>query len=229
MKILHIDDHILFSEGLASSLQRSELACEVLHADSFQAALDIAEANPDLDLIILDLMMPEMDGIAMMQAFIERNIMSPMVIISALEDLWQIKRALQLGALGFFPKYWNTQQLVDAIRQIELGNIVVPKDLLTQLESLPEQAPVNKKESQLQMLGISKRQMEVLSLMQNGYSNKMIAEILCISEATVKSHVKVLFQSLHASNRLECVKLAEAAGLLSLEQNTLTGRTVQLS
>jgi len=214
LKILHIDDHQLFAEGLALSLLASELACQVYSCINVQEALTTISQQPDLDLILIDLAMPEMDGISFIQMLAERKILIPTAVLSAIEEPWQIKKALEFGACGYLPKYWSTQQLQLALKNIQNGEIIVPEFMKESIEALAQPSSSSPRLQNAIAKGITSRQLEVLELIQSGYRNKQIADILCISESTVKSHVKALFQALYAENRFECVRFAEQSGLL---------------
>jgi len=215
MRILVVDDHQLFLEGLRMVLQSLGPDVEILQARDGAAALQAVEAN-DLELILLDLNMPGVDGLAILQSLAERQLWIPTVILSASDDLVQIHRALELGALGFISKSAHSREMLGALRDVLRGDVYIPPDLrlgLQRLQRTRNGAPAGN--PALQRYGITPRQHEVLRLLARGYSNQQIAETLFLSEHTVKSHVKALFSALHVSNRTECARAAEHAGLLA--------------
>lgn len=212
MKILHIDDHQLFTEGLAIALTSSQLECDIHSALNTREAFKLLEKHHDFDLVLLDLSMPELEGIHFIQGLLERSAMLPIAILSANEDARKIKQALDLGAIAFLPKSWGTEQLVDSLKLIEQGNIIIPEEIRQSIERLPQKR-ANTFENNTYS-NISKRQKDVLLLIQQGLSNRAIAEVLSISETTVKSHVQSLFQIFNAKNRMDCVLKATELGQL---------------
>ena len=214
MKIMHVDDHQLFAEGLKAVLEHSSNGHTVLSASDANSALDLASSNPDLDLIMVDLGLPGIDGHALIKALFERNIIVPVIVMSGVDDLWQIKQCMDEGAMGFIPKSVETDNILNAIETVIRGDTYLPEELCEKINNLPSDTPSDQIERIAASLKISKRQMEVLRLMREGYGNQDIANILCVSEHTVKSHARVLFQTFGAANRVECVRSAEKAGLL---------------
>jgi DNA-binding NarL/FixJ family response regulator len=213
MKILHIDDHKIFTQGLALALEDGLEDTRVLCGHSAAEALAELEAHPDIDLVMLDLSMPGIDGLGLIDALNERDLALPIVVMSAVDDPWQIRDCLHAGAVGFIPKTFGQTEIIAALKQIVGGDIYVPEALRERLSRLPEKY-VPESERVAKGLHLNKRQMDVLELMQRGYSNREIAEILSISENTVKSHARVLYQALDVGSRLECVREAERHGLI---------------
>jgi len=112
---------------------------------------------------------------------------------------------MSLGAMGFIPKEWDTEQIVEGLKQILEGEIIVPEDIQKKLKTFDD---LRKR------IVLSKRQRDVLELMKDGLSNSRISQILNITEYTVKSHVSALFQVFDANNRMECVENAKKFGVL---------------
>ncbi len=209
MKIVHIDDHALFVEGL-----KAILGHDIHTASNAEEGLLLAEQHPDADLILVDLGLPGMDGQALLKALFARGVVAPVAIMSAAEDNWKIKRCLDEGAMGFIPKALPVQHIKLAIERIMAGHFFLPDDLKTRLDQLPDIEPEEETARIAASHHITRRQLDVLRLMQQGYGNQEIANILFLSEHTVKSHVKALLRNFHAANRVECVRCAERAGLL---------------
>lgn len=213
MKILHIDDHEIFAQGLALALEAGFADTRVICGHDANEALRQLEQHPDLDLAILDLNMPGIDGLGLIDAFNERNFALPIVIMSAEEDPWQIRDCMQAGALGFIPKMFTKEEIIAALNRILAGETFLPDDLRGRLRKLPEYS-ADEAQRIAEGFHLSKRQLDVLELMRRGYSNRQIADILCVSEPTVKSHARVLYQSLGVHSRLECIREAERSGLI---------------
>lgn len=215
MKILHLDDHELFTEGLRAVLERSWEGCRVHCATEVGTALAILERDAEWDLLLADMNMPGMDGRAFLRSLAERQSLVPVVMMSAEEDPFLIRDAMQLGALGFVPKQFSTDAIVDALNEFLEQGMYLPQDLAQQLQALPASRPATDRDSLLARFKITERQLQVLELMQEGYANREIAQVLHVSENTVKTHVKVLFQAIGVGSRLECVREAQRVGLLA--------------
>ena len=127
MKILSLDDHPIFSQGLKEALSADAVGFEITSALNSQEALDHLKSNIDFDLLILDLSMPDMNGVAFMRSLISRQIDIPVVIMSAKEDLVTLSECFKLGALGFLPKTWTVSQLSAALTKIGQGEIIIPE------------------------------------------------------------------------------------------------------
>ena len=203
MKILTLDDHPIFSSGLKTSLLSGEKGFNVISTLNPNEALNHLQNHSDIDLIILDLSMPEMDGLSFIQMIIARKIYTPIVLMSASENLAIIEEAFKLGVLGFIPKSLKINQIVDALKRIQQGETFVPNHIAIGLSNMSKKA-IKKTKTVL-----SKRQLEILKMVSKGISNKGIASILYISEVTVKSHLQTTFKILGATNRLDCVRKAE--------------------
>ncbi|GAC19375.1 response regulator [Paraglaciecola arctica] len=203
MKILSVDDHPLFGHGLKELLTATQPDFEVVSIQDPQDALIYAKTHSDVDILILDLSMPQMGGISFMRALISRDIYLPVVIMSASEDLLVLQQALELGAVGILSKLWPVQQLIDSIEKIIQGETVIPNHIETGLANMSKFAEENTQSI------LSKRQLEILKMVQAGLSNNGIASVLYISEFTVKSHLQTIFRILGAKNRVDSVRKAE--------------------
>jgi DNA-binding NarL/FixJ family response regulator len=208
MKILSLDDHPIFSQGLKESLSADDVGFEVTSALNIKQALEYLQTNIDYDLLILDLTMPDMDGISFMRSLISRKIHIPVVIMSAKEDLVTLSECFKLGALGFLPKTWTVKQLSDALTKINNGEIVVPEHIGKSL------AIMSKNSLEHTQTSLSERQLEILKMVQAGLTNAGISTVLYISEATVKSHLQKVFKILGAKNRMDSVRKAEHLKIL---------------
>lgn len=212
IKILHLDDHTLFAEGLASLLTAHGI--KTYSAYSANQAIVLAEQHQDLDIVITDLALPGLDGLSFIQSLEQRDLMLPIAVLSASNDIWEIKAAIDSGAAGFIPKTFSTQQILNAIKEILNGKLYLPPLLQESIAQLPNKEPNNSTEKKIAALKLSQRQLDVLHLMQKGCSNDEIAIILFISKNTVKTHIKNLFATFKASNRIECIRCAENAKII---------------
>jgi len=202
MKILVIDDHALFREGLCYVLRKLEEHICILEASHYEQALELVVKNTDLDLVLLDLDLPGKDGFAMLETISEYYPATPVVIISASGHRADIKRALDVGAMGYIPKSTTSSVMLNAIRLILSGGIYTPSDVADN-----STAP------------LTCRQLEVLELMVEGCSNKQIAFRLELAEATVKMHVTNIFKGLGVNNRTQAAMTARKIGICQLNTN----------
>ena len=209
MKILSVDDHPLLGRGLKESLSAVRPNFDVICIQEPKEALTYAENQHDVDLMILDLTMPQMNGISLMRALIAREIYTPIAIMSANEDILLLQQALNLGAAGILSKNWTVNQLIDGIEKIERGETVIPNHIKTALSTMSKFSEENTQST------LSNRQLEILKMVQTGLSNSDIASTLYISEATVKSHLQTIFRILGTKNRIDSVRKAESLNIFT--------------
>jgi DNA-binding NarL/FixJ family response regulator len=216
MKVLLADDHALIRSGLRSEL--AALADAVEFVDAWDAA-SLRQAfaqHRDLDLALVDLTMPGMDGAATIGALRADFPVVPLVVVSGVDDAAQMQDVLRAGASGYLPKTAMGQLVLPAIRLVLAGGQFVPSQLvgLPAGASVPDRraaaAPAPADDSSRLHL-LSPRQQEVFRLLAKGLSNKLIARQLDISEGTVKSHVATIFDVLRVHNRVAAVAEARAS------------------
>lgn len=209
-KIVIIDDHQLFLHGLKLTLESSNN--EVFIFDSPLLALgQIEKLQPDI--ILMDLKMPEMDGICMIDELAKREVFSPVVVLSACEEYKEVLVALDKGAMGFIPKSYAPQDMLLGLESVLLGNIFIPDTVEQQLNRLVLEERKNR-----ELYHLSERQTEILSLLYLGKTNREIAQKLSISPDTVKFHQKGIYQILEVSgvnSRAKALEKALKVGLLS--------------
>ncbi|WP_171164789.1 response regulator [Usitatibacter palustris] len=216
MTVLIVDDHPLFREGLKQVLQNLAEDTEVLAESDAQAGLAVAKARDDLDLVLLDLSMPGMDGFTAVERFGREAPGVPVVIVSGHEEAAEVRRALSCGALGYIPKSTPPNTLIDALRLVLGGGIYVPPVLLHAVQDPDPEAVEAQAESgeKLAPENLTGRQIDVLGLLAQGLSNKLIARDLDLSEKTVKAHVTAVFRALGVVNRTQAALEARRLGLL---------------
>ena len=157
-------------------------------------------------MILLDLNMPGKDGFTALDTFTKQYPAMPIVILSASNQQSDIQRALNAGAMGYIPKESTSSVMLNALKLILAGGIYVPPTLAKQ---------INQKVNQSDSIGndLTPRQLQVLKMVIQGHSNKVIAAELNISEATIKMHVTAILRSLGVSNRTQAAMMAEKLGL----------------
>jgi DNA-binding NarL/FixJ family response regulator len=218
MKILIVDDHVLIREALRGVLRelKGEAAVIIEAPDSRQAMRRIEE-NPDVELVLLDLGLPDRDGFEVLAEVAERYPTISVVVHSAHQDRDRVMKALDLGAIGFIPKSAQREVMLGAFNLIFSGGIYIPPEILDRGQpgsAVAQAAPAPpKRKVSAADLGLTERQMEVLVLMMQGKSNKAICRVLDLAEPTVKIHVSAILMALKAANRTEAVMAAAALGL----------------
>lgn len=213
MKILVVDDHVLIREALRGVLRELESDATIGEAaDSHQALQHLAE-HPDIDLILLDLYLPGGSGFDLLTDLRQRLPAISVVVLSASSDRADITRALDLGALGFIPKSARREVMLSAFKLIFAGGIYVPPEIFDRHEPAATMPSPSQRPPVAADLGLTERQMEVLELMMQGQSNKLICRALGIAEPTVKNHVTAILKALKVNNRTAAVIAAAARGL----------------
>ena len=211
MKVLLVDDHALIRDALRGVLKELTNDATVLEASDCRQAMRLIEAHRDLHLILLDLNLPDQDGLAVLADLRKRYATISVVVLSAFNDRENVLRALDLGALGFIPKSASRDVMVNALRLVFSGGIYIPPEALAPAETKEAQPDAARPVSPAD-LDVTDRQMEVLALMMLGKSNKAISRALDVAEPTVKHHVTAILKALKVTNRTEAVIAVGALG-----------------
>jgi DNA-binding NarL/FixJ family response regulator len=204
MKVLLVDDHALIRDALRGVLKELAADATVLEASDCRQAMRLIEAHSDLRLILLDLNLPDRDGFAVLADLRKHYATISVVVLSALHDRDSVLRALDLGALGFIPKSSPREVMVNALRLVFSGGTYIPPEALVRAEA-KEAQPARGRPASPVDLGLTERQVEVLALMMQGKSNKVISRVLDVAEATVKHHITAILKALKVTNRTEAV------------------------
>lgn len=205
MRVLIADDHPMVRDALARTVHELEPAAEVHQAGDFDSLLRLA-LEGSADLVLLDLNMPGMGGIAGLQRLRARLPTIPVVVASGQDDAATIRAVLAAGAAGFIPKSERPEVLLGALRLVLAGGVYVPPRSL----DAPPPAAV----SPAGAAGLlTPRQRDVLRAMSHGQPNKLIARELGLTEGTVKIHIAAILRALQARNRTEAVVRANELGL----------------
>lgn len=215
MKILLIDDHSIFREGLALLLNTFRTGIEILQAGTCEEAFGILDsAGSSVDIAIMDLTLPGMQGLDGIPIIRERHPETPIVVLSANDDMETIRKAIDQGAMGFIPKSSNSKVMICALNLVlEKGIYLPPCIFLTSKRiTLPNPPPAVSGDA-INQLGLTPRQREVLFLLLQGKPAKAICRDLDLSLNTVKSHTTAVLRALNVSNRTEAVIAAGKLGL----------------
>ena len=203
MKVLLADDYHLVREGLKTTLKNLAADIEIAEAGNFNDIIAGLSVDPDINLLILDLRIPGMDGVAGLAQIRSRFPAVPVVILSASNSPRDVTAAFAQGVVGYIAKSLPVPQTVAALRQVLRGEIYRPGPVPDTADNLPGDPRFQE---------LSPRERHVLSLLCEGCSNKEIARHLELQEVTVKAHLRQVFRKLGVSNRTQAVKLVLQAG-----------------
>jgi len=216
MKILLVDDHALFRDGMRYVLQQLPEEVEILEAGNFPDGLKIAMQHPELDLALLDLNMPGSEGPISIRFFHQRYPHIPVVVVSGEEGRGYVEKVMDYGAMGFISKSSTASVMLSALNLVLSGGVYIPPQLLRQHGVMAGKEPdvTDRRSLNTNEYGLTPRQMQVLTHLAAGLSNKEIAGAVHLAEGTVKIHVAAVYQTLRVSNRMEAVRMAEKLGLV---------------
>ncbi|NQX87293.1 MAG: response regulator transcription factor [Halioglobus sp.] len=208
MRILLVDDHALFRQGLRFLLDDLDDSLEFEEAEGFDAALATMQRAPFFDLILMDFHMPGTSGLEGLASLLAVAPGTPLTVLSGEEDPETIRQAIDAGASGFVLKSSSPDVLMAALKLILAGGVYLPPSILS---CLPSQRP-QRDSAKIDLL--SARQTAVLLRAIQGKANKVIALELDIAEGTVKTHLSGAFKVLGVRNRTEAVIAAAKFGLV---------------
>jgi DNA-binding NarL/FixJ family response regulator len=203
IRVFSVDDHPLISEGIATMINSQPDMVMVSQASSgTQAIQQYRQHRPDVTL--MDLRLPDLSGIDAMMAIRSEFPEARIVMLTTFEGDVEIQRALQAGARGYLLKNMPPSEILDAIRQVHAGKKRVPHEVAAQLaEHMSDE-------------NLTAREVEVLTKVAGGNRNKDIADLLFISEETVKVHIKHIMDKLGAKDRTQAIAIAVRRGIIEL-------------
>ena len=205
IRILIADDHPIVREGLAALInRRSDMRVVSEAAGGRQAVLQYFAHLPDVALV--DLWMPDLDGMGAIKAICKKAPDARILILSTYDGDEDIYRSLQAGAKAYLLKDCPREQLLESIRAVHAGRMVMPPDIQARLAS------------RLNTPALTTRETEVLRLMALGKDNSEIGRNLCITEGTVKTHVNRIFKKLGTNTRAEAVSRAFRSGIVHVSE-----------
>ena len=211
LTILVADNHDLVREGFKSALQELDPQISILGANCIGAVLQQLPANPDIDIVLLDLGLPDTEQFSGLLQIKETAPDTPVAIFSALDDQESVHAALIAGADGYIPKTSSKMVILQAIRLILAGEIYLPSILLQDSRQANSAANVtNLPQRRDAATGLTRRQAQVLELIEKGLSNKEIARQIFCTEGTVKAHVTAILKTFGVSSRAKAVIAAKA-------------------
>jgi NarL family two-component system response regulator LiaR len=209
IRVMLVDDHAIVRRGLSAFIQsQPDLVLVGEAADGSEAYGLCERLRPDV--ILMDLLMPEMDGVATTRLLRTHFPDTAILILTSFKEDQLVQDALEAGAIGYLLKNVTSDELANAIRAVHNGRPALAPEatrVLIQATSRRQTPAVGH--------DLSEREREVLALIMKGLDNQRIAETLIISQATVKFHVSNILSKLHASSRTEAVAIALEHKLLS--------------
>lgn len=216
MKILVVDDHALFRQGLAMLLKDLYPDSEILEAATSAAALESAEQNPDIRLVLLDLKLEDGSGFETLEKLSSELADAAVTIVSASEDSRNISRSYKAGAKGYIVKSSTSDVLRHALPLILAGETYIPSHAISLLTGGGSggNEPTSSHTGVAGAPNLTPRQQEILLLMAQGLQNRDIASSLGMLEGTVKVHVKSILQKLGVNNRTHAVVTGIRLGLV---------------
>ena len=206
-KILIVEDHALVREAMAHTLARLDSGVECVEAKSSDEALARLEASADWDLAVIDLMLPDLNGFSLLAVLAKRFPDVPAIVVSALDDPASVRRAMKGGASGFVSKSSSGEVLRHAVTRVLEGGIYTP-DVDPTTATKRSGAPVHER------FGLTAGQTRVMELLSQGKTNREIADLLGLSEGTVKVHMSAIFRALNVNNRAQALVVISRHGRL---------------
>ena len=227
MKILLVDDHALFREGLAELLKVLDPEVQPIHAADANAAMQQTMLHGDLDLVLLDLHMPGPSGLELLCALKEALPSVPVVVLSSDEARGSVLSALDQGAMGYIPKSSSARVMTQALRLVLVGGIYLPAVVLQGSgDQRAKRSETGLASAASPDLGLTPRQMDVLRCLLRGMSTKLICRELKLQETTVKTHMRTIFDTLNVHTRTQAIVAASQRGvqLGAISRDPLPGK-----
>lgn len=207
IRVMLVDDHAMVRRGLATFLKVFDDLELVGEAESGEAAIQLCgQFLPDV--ILMDLMMPDMDGVTATRLIRQRFPQVQVVALTSFKEQDVVQSALQAGAIGYLLKDVSADELARAIRAAHSGRATLAPEAVQALVNAANQPPAPERY-------LTERERVVLALMVEGLNNTQIAKRLVVSPSTIKSHVSHILSKLGASSRSEAVALALRSGLIT--------------
>ncbi|MFN3263020.1 MAG: response regulator [Pikeienuella sp.] len=210
---LVIDDHPLFCEALTMTLQAGVGVSDIVTAERLSEALALLEAGPEPDVILLDLNLPDVNGLDGLIRLKRAAPGAPVLVVSSMADDGIVSLAIRAGAAGFVPKHSRTERFRDALNAVAAGEIYLPE---TCAHLGKDQPRADAADAVDRLSALTLQQARILELVCAGKLNKQIAYELSIAETTVKAHMTAILRKLGVQSRTQAVLLASCANFTEL-------------
>ena len=214
MRIMIVDDHALVRRGMGYVVKEGFPDSEVIEAESAAVALDHFRTGQKVDLALVDVRMPDLDGLELLRAIKAEWAEVPVIMISTYENAPYVKRALADGAAGYLLKDATPEDLSQAIN-VALsgsGNVLSPRVIQNLFEEQESGSGPNG-QGRRNEYSLTQREQDILVLLAEGRSNRDIAGRLFLSEKTVKAHLAAVFRKLGVTNRTQAAMMAVQMGV----------------
>ena len=220
LRVLLIDDHTLFRSGLRELLQRRGIEVVAAVGDGGEGCRLAAELAPSV--VLLDLRMPEIDGLAVLKKLNEQKLGIPVVMLTTSSDERDLVASLRSGAQGYLVKDMEPDQLIESLHEIVSGKTVVAPHMTGVLAKVVQgEEPSTASDARFSEL--TAREMEILCHLAEGSSNKVIARELGITDGTVKLHVRAILRKMQVQSRVEAAVRAVEEGVCRKHQRRPEG------
>jgi DNA-binding NarL/FixJ family response regulator len=207
IKVLIVDDHPLIIDGLKAVLNDIHPCCEIFISENIDQAISYFLGSEPLTLVLIDPSFDDNQGLDLLKLVNKNENHPPIVIFSADDDIATARDALNAGAMGFISKRTKVEILNGALRIVLSGGIYIPPAMLFYLnknnENLEQKTAPKINEFTGQYFGLTDRQLDVLTLLLQGKSNKAISNELAIAEGTTKTHIASILRTLNVKNRTQ--------------------------
>ncbi len=219
IRVALVDDEPLFTAGLAMLLGAQPDIEVAWQAGEGRQALRRAQSDP-VDVILLDVQMPGLDGLATTRRLIEAGAQGRIVILTTFDTDGYVMGAIEAGAAGFLLKNTAPERLIEAVRTVHAGDSVISPGPTRRLLTAVRAGQVEQTRTQPPPLpgGLTERETEVLALVARGLTNQEICDRLWLSMATVKTHISHLLAKTGARDRVQLVLLALRTGVVELDE-----------
>ena len=208
MRVLLVDDHTLFRSGLETLLDRHDIEVIGAAGNGREGFLMAREMEPDI--VLLDMRMPEMSGLEVLSGLRAVGFKNPIVMLTTSNEEQDLVETLRNGASGYLLKDMEPAELVNALREIVNGKTIVAPELTAVLARVVQSdgEDMGQPKEVSPFAELTPRELEILCLLAEGQSNKVIARNLGISDGTVKLHVKAILRKLDVHSRVEAAVMA---------------------
>lgn len=211
VEVVIVDDHVMVREGIKQLLEMDGDIRVIGEASDGEEGLKVVEAT-DPDVLLLDVNMPKMNGLEVLQKIKESGIKRKVLILTIHNEVEYLLKAIEIGVDGYVLKDSELSVLRRAIFAVNEGNTYIQSSLAPLLKQRLEDPDVVESNEE----GLTKREMEVLKLIAEGLYNKEIADRLTISEKTVKNHVSNIFRKIDVSDRTQAAVFAIRSGYVDI-------------
>lgn len=208
VRLLLVDDQELIRESLSIVLNMEEEIEVVGAAENGRIAVELCESHQP-DVVLMDIHMPEMDGIVATRIIKERWPQIRVIVLTTFQELEYVVEALNIGAEGYLLKAIHPKDLAAGIRLVQRGGTLISQEMARMLAS-----QLKHSEPKILKHGLSERELQVLDCLSQGLSNRETAEKLFLSEGTVKNYISSIYSKLEVRDRLQAVKKARDEGMV---------------